>query len=126
MSGNETLDLDQLNRDFTDAVCSMRVPFNRLVADVLARIPRLIAAVRERDAEIARLKDALRRIGIFRSDEVGDDGSEWCVTLEPHGEEPVGSLDDALRVTLTASHADGLREASRETGTEPPQPAEGA
>ena len=56
MSANERLDLDQLNRDFTDAVCSMRVPFNRLVADALARIPRLIAAVRERDAEIAELR----------------------------------------------------------------------
>ena len=59
MSANERLDLDQLNRDFTDAVCSMRVPFNRLVANVLARIPRLIATVRERDAEIARLKAEL-------------------------------------------------------------------
>jgi hypothetical protein len=46
---------------------------------------------------------ALRAVGITRSDEYGDDGSEWVVALEPRGEEPVGSLEDALRALLAAS-----------------------
>lgn len=58
------------------------------------------------EGEAQVMRDALRRIGIFRSDEAEGDGSEWCVTLEPHGEQPAGTLDDALQRTLAARDLD--------------------
>ena len=66
-------------------------------------------------AELAAMRDALRSVGIFRSDEAGDDGSEWCVTREPRGEEPVGSLEEALRQTMQASFNDGAASQARGT-----------
>ena len=56
MSANERLDVDEFEASYADALCSIRKPLPIRVADVLLAVPRVIAAVRERDAEIARLK----------------------------------------------------------------------
>lgn len=85
-----------------------------------ARVAGELAALEEQSAPALRaayevamsaggereMRDALRRVGITRSDEHGDDGSEWCVNLAPRGAEPVGSLDDALAALLRAVEND--------------------
>ena len=107
MSANEPLDLDQLESQYAeaaalyDAVCGHPITpdddTNVMSFVSKARtIMCLIAAVRERDAEIARSATALRTYGKHRA---------YC------GGKPCEC---------------GLGEALRQTGTEPPQPAEEA
>lgn len=70
-----------------------------------------IAAARElydraRDERNA-MRSALRAVGITRSDEHGDDGSEWVVSLDPQGERPYCSLEGALRALMAAGGSEG-------------------
>ena len=93
----------------TEAELDEREEYMRGVAANLPQVdwPRhalnAYAEVRRLRADSEDMRKALRSVGIFRSDEAGDDGSEWCVTGEPHGEEPVGTLTEALRALLDAA-----------------------
>ena len=101
MSANETLDLSAIEARLADVrALPKRIPgaMDAVVAEIAAfDIDTLIAAVRERDAEIARLK---RTVAFFACTiKAGESWSEQCEAA--------------------------LGEALRQTGTEPPQPAEG-
>jgi len=81
------------------------------IAHARTDVPALFAAVRERDAEIARLRDAL-------GDAVGTvAGGQLC---------SIGAIGNTRVAQVDVARLDRWREALRQTGTEPPQPAEGA
>jgi len=111
MSANETpgqvtdVELVQWQRSYMDSLYTSGV--SAISPELLAESPvmRLIAAVRERDAEIARLRAAFKRYGKHR---VG------CTN-------PPSPCSCGFEAASNA-----LGEALRQTGTEPPQPAEGA
>lgn len=64
-------------------------------------------------AQIAAMHAALRSVGIHISTE--DEDPVWCVTLEPFGEEPVSSLDEALSRTMGAWERDGYIAGAEDT-----------
>jgi len=140
VSANEPLDLDAIEaranaatpgpwkRTGVDVMCYLpvhtvmygrrdgewqsRVENQVFIAHARADIPALIAAVRERDAEIARLKQWITAWG----------HRELCETrlLPTDNVACTCGYDLVLDYVLTSG------DALRQTGTEPPQPAEGA
>lgn len=52
---------------------------------------------------------ALKRLGIYADDPWPEGEGGWIVTLEPHGEEPCATVQEALSLLLAAAEHDGRR-----------------
>ena len=118
MSANETLDLDAIERAIGSLERGPRITVNGTdFAIIHAR--RLIAAVRERDAEIARLKQDQPRIpNAARLTTIANMIDRECDKFTFHW--------PTKRTETWRSEAAFLRALAGQIGTEPPQPAEGA